>query len=95
MLAKYSDPCLGGRDLDWKLVQYFAEEFKKKYKKMDVFGYPKRQLRLMSEAEKVKKMMSTVSTQVPLNIECFADDKDVSSSVKRYNVLLPVIGNLL
>lgn len=77
--------------MDWKLVQFFAEEFKKKYKNMEVFGYPKRQLRLMNEAEKVKKMMSTVSTQVPLNIECYADDKDVSSAVKRYEILLPVL----
>ena len=68
--------------MDLHLVKYFAEDFKKRYK-LDVFGYPKRQLRLMNDVEKVKKMMSTVTTRVPLNIECFAEDKDVNSGIKR------------
>ncbi len=87
MLAKYSDPALGGRDMDLLLVKYFVEDFQKKYK-LDVFGYPKRLLRLMSEVEKVKKMMGTVTTQIPLNIECYAEDKDVTSAVKRYSLVI-------
>lgn len=83
MLSKASNPGVGGRDLDFKLVLHFAEEFKKKYK-IDVLGNPKRLLRLMGEVEKVKKMMSTVTNMIPLNIECFADDRDVSSKTKRY-----------
>lgn len=73
--------------MDLQLVKYFAEDFSKKYK-IDVFGNPKRLLRLMGEVEKVKKMMSTVTNNIPLNIECFADDRDVSSSVKRWVVIL-------
>ena len=68
--------------MDFQLVKYFAEDFGKKYK-IDVFGKPKRLLRLMSEVEKVKKMMSTVTNSIPLNIECYADDRDVTSAVKR------------
>lgn len=81
MLSKaFSD--VGGRNFDLKLVEYFSAEFMKKYK-IKVQGYPKRFLRLMGEVEKLKKMMSTVTTPVPLNLECFADDKDVSCSIKR------------
>ena len=81
MLTKaFSD--IGGRNFDFKLVEYFSAEFMKKYK-IKVQGYPKRCLRLMGEVEKLKKMMSTVTTPVPLNLECFADDKDVSCSIKR------------
>lgn len=69
--------------MDFKLVQHFVAEFKKKYK-IDALGNPKRLLRLMGEVEKVKKMMSTVTNSIPLNIECFADDRDVSSHTKRY-----------
>lgn len=67
-------------------MDYFAQEFQKKYK-IAVVGYPKRFLRLLGEVEKLKKMMSTVTTPVPLNLECFADDKDVSSSIKRLVLL--------
>lgn len=64
------------------LLEHFAEELKKKYK-IDLKGKPKQIMRLLSEVEKVKKMMSTVTTPIPMNIECFYDDRDVSSSIKR------------
>lgn len=37
----------------------------------------------MAEAEKLKKQMSANSTTLPLNIECFMNDKDVSGEMKR------------
>lgn len=83
VLSKAFDPDLGGRNFDFKLVEYFAAEFKKKYR-ITVQGHPKRFLRLLGEVEKLKKTMSTVTTPVPLNLECFADDKDVSGSIKRW-----------
>ena len=64
-------------------MQYFAEEFKTKYK-ISVNGHPKRFLRLQAEVEKLKKMMSTVTTSVPLNLECYTEDKDVRGSIKRF-----------
>lgn len=82
VLSKAFNPNLGGRNFDFKLVDYFAQEFKKKYK-IAVKDHPKRLLRLLGEVEKLKKMMSTVMTPVPLNLECFADDRDVSSAIKR------------
>lgn len=82
VLAKTFDNTIGGRNFDFQLVEYFVDEFKKKYK-MNLRGKPKQLLRLMGEVEKVKKMMSTVATPIPLNIECFYEDRDVSSSIKR------------
>lgn len=40
-------------------------------------------MRLLAEAEKLKKQMSANSTTLPLNIECFMNDKDVSGEMKR------------
>lgn len=94
MLSKASDPGLGGRNFDFKLVEYFAAEFKKKYK-IAVRNHPKRLLRLLGEVEKLKKTMSTVTPPVPLNLECFADDKDVRSSIKRLGVLSISSGGVL
>lgn len=40
-------------------------------------------VRLLAEVEKLKKQMSANSTTLPLNIECFMNDKDVSGELKR------------
>lgn len=40
-------------------------------------------VRLCSEVEKLKKQMSANSTDLPINIECFMDDKDVSAKCNR------------
>lgn len=43
-------------------------------------------LRLLTEVEKLKKQMSANSTTLPLNIECFMNDKDVSGEMKRVDM---------
>lgn len=40
-------------------------------------------LRLMQEVEKLKKQMSANSTKLPINIECFMEERDVSSEMQR------------
>ena len=82
MLACGADPNLGGFDFDNILVKYFTEEFKKKYK-VDAGTSVKARLRLLNECEKLKKLMSANSTELPLNLECFMDDKDVSGRLNR------------
>lgn len=83
VLSKSFDPMLGGRDFDSHLVQHFAEEFKQKYK-VDAFTKSKALLRLYTDCEKLKKLMSANSTPIPINIECFMEDKDVSGKFTRY-----------
>lgn len=86
VLATAFDPYLGGRNFDEALVDYFCEEFKGKYK-LNVRDNPRALLRLYQECEKLKKLMSANSSDLPLNIECFMNDIDVSSRMNRYKCL--------
>ncbi|XP_011685266.1 PREDICTED: heat shock 70 kDa protein 4L isoform X2 [Wasmannia auropunctata] len=82
MLASTADSQLGGRDIDVILTEHFCNEFKTRYN-IDVHTNPRAYLRLLAEAEKLKKQMSANSTSLPLNIECFMDEKDVHADMKR------------
>ncbi|TKS65693.1 Heat shock 70 kDa protein 4L Heat shock 70-related protein APG-1 [Collichthys lucidus] len=82
VLATAFDPYLGGRNFDEVLVDYFCEEFKGKYK-LNVRDNPRALLRLHQECEKLKKLMSANSSDLPLNIECFMNDIDVTSRMNR------------
>lgn len=82
ILSTASDQNLGGRDFDEKLKHYFADAFLQKYK-VDAKSNPKAWMRLGADVEKIKKQMSSNATNLPLNIECFMDDKDVSYKINR------------
>ncbi|XP_030634020.1 heat shock protein 105 kDa [Chanos chanos] len=82
VLSTAFDPFLGGRDFDQRLVEYFCAEFKAKYK-LEVKSKTRALLRLQQECEKLKKLMSGNSTDIPFSIECFMDDKDVSGKINR------------
>lgn len=59
------------------------EELKRFEELTEFFFYSRAYLRLTTEAEKLKKQMSANSTKLPLNIECFMEDKDVHSDLQR------------
>lgn len=82
ILSTACDPELGGKDFDEVLVKHFCEEFSKKYK-LDVKSKPRALVRLYQECEKLKKLMSANSSDLPLNIECFMNDIDVSGKLNR------------
>ncbi|OWK13879.1 hypothetical protein Celaphus_00000493, partial [Cervus elaphus hippelaphus] len=82
VLSTTFDPYLGGRNFDEVLVDYFCEEFKTKYK-INVKENSRALLRLYQECEKLKKLMSANASDLPLNIECFMNDLDVSSKMNR------------
>lgn len=82
VLATACDQLLGGKDFDEVLVKHFCEEFGKKYK-LDVKSKPRALVRLYQECEKLKKLMSANSSDLPLNIECFMNDIDVSAHMNR------------
>lgn len=75
------DHHFGGRDVDYALVQYFAEEFKTKYK-IDVLGNKKAIFRLSVAVERLKKVLSA-NAQAPLSVESIMNDIDASSSMTR------------
>ncbi|XP_075164308.1 heat shock protein 70Cb isoform X2 [Haematobia irritans] len=81
MLASAWDQ-IGGRDVDNALAEHFAKEFMDRYK-INAKTNARSWLRLVTEIEKLKKQMSANSTKLPLGIECFMDDIDVSSSMQR------------
>ena len=82
MIASAADSHLGGRDIDTILAEHFCKEFQSRYK-IDAHNNPRAYLRLLGEVEKLKKQMSANSTNLPLNIECFMEEKDVHGEMKR------------
>ncbi|XP_025830868.1 heat shock 70 kDa protein 4 isoform X2 [Agrilus planipennis] len=82
MLATAFDPYLGGRDIDLILADHFCKEFYQKYR-VDATLNKRAFIRLLAEVEKLKKQMSANSTTLPLAIECFMEEKDVRSEMKR------------
>uniref|UniRef100_A0A803TFQ1 Heat shock protein 105 kDa n=1 Tax=Anolis carolinensis TaxID=28377 RepID=A0A803TFQ1_ANOCA len=82
VLGTAFDPLLGGKNFDAKLVDHFCVEIKAKYK-LDPKSKIRALLRLHQECEKLKKLMSSNSTDIPLNIECFMNDTDVSGKMNR------------
>lgn len=75
------EPSLGGRDFDAAVANVFNDQFKEKYG-IDAMSKPRPKLRLLKEAEKVKRVLSA-NAQATLNIECLMDDKDVQSKMNR------------
>uniref|UniRef100_A0A4W3I879 Heat shock protein 4a n=1 Tax=Callorhinchus milii TaxID=7868 RepID=A0A4W3I879_CALMI len=82
VLATAFDPYLGGRNFDEVIVNHFCEEFSKKYK-LDVKSKMRALVRLFQECEKLKKLMSANASDLPINIECFMNDIDVSGKMNR------------
>lgn len=82
MLNVSWDLNLGGREFDAVLREHFADEFKQKFK-VDARANARAWIRLLDECEKMKKQMSANSNPIPISIECFLDDKDVSGKMKR------------
>jgi molecular chaperone DnaK (HSP70) len=72
----------GGRGFDETICKYFFKDFEERYK-LNVPGNKKAVLKLMTEAEKLKKLMASNQNKIPLNIECFMDDKDVKGGMER------------
>ncbi|CCD66159.1 Heat shock protein 110 [Caenorhabditis elegans] len=72
----------GGIWFDALIREHFRKEFKTKYG-IDAATSPRPWLRLLDECERVKKQMSANQTPIPLNIECFMEDKDVTGKMQR------------
>lgn len=81
VLGTSYDRNFGGRDVDYHIANHFAEQFIKKYK-IDVRTNPKAFSRVLTQAEKLKKILSANSS-APFNIESVMNDIDVSGSMTR------------
>ncbi|THH26841.1 hypothetical protein EUX98_g7348 [Antrodiella citrinella] len=89
------DRHIGGRDIDYALVQYFSKEFKTKYG-IDVMTNPKAMFRLTAGCDRVKKVLSA-NAESPLNVESIVTDVDATSKLTReeYEELIaPVLARI-
>lgn len=75
------DTHLGGEDFDNRLVNHFADEFKRKYKK-DLTKNPRALRRLRTAAERAKRTLSS-STEASLEIDALFDGIDFYTKISR------------
>jgi len=85
VLSTASDRHLGGRDFDTIIADHFAAEWKEKHK-IDAKTNKKAMFRLMTAAEKTKKVLSA-NPKAPIAIECFMEDIDVKGMLERADFL--------
>ena len=81
VLGTAYDKHFGGRDFDRAITEHFADEFKTKYK-IDIRENPKAYNRVLTAAEKLKKVLSA-NTAAPFSVESVMNDVDVSSQLSR------------
>ena len=79
--ATAGDTHLGGEDFDNLLVDWAADEFKKKYK-IDIKGNPRALRRLRTACERAKRTLSS-STQSTLEVDSLVDGNDFSAIITR------------
>ena len=77
------DANLGGRDLDRTLFEHFVADIATRFK-LDVRSHPKAAVRLLVEAEKLKKLTSADTVDHATLLECFINDRDVPIKINRY-----------
>ncbi|KAL6927724.1 hypothetical protein ACO0SA_004347 [Hanseniaspora valbyensis] len=75
------DKHFGGRDFDKAVTDHFINEFNAKYK-VDCRENPKAVYRLLTAAQKLKKVLSA-NQAAPFNVESVMDDIDFSSQLTR------------
>lgn len=81
VLATGGDAHLGGEDIDNRLVEHFAAEFKRKYKK-DIMSSARAIKRLKTACERLKRNLSS-STQASVELDSLLDGVDFMSTLTR------------
>ena len=79
--ATAGDTHLGGEDFDTRLMNHFAEEFKRKYKK-DIMESKRAVRRLRTACEQAKRTLSS-ATVATIEIDSLHDGQDYSTTITR------------
>jgi heat shock 70kDa protein 1/2/6/8 len=79
--ATSGDTHLGGEDFDTRLVNHFADEFKRKHKQ-DMTGNAKAMRKLRTACEKAKKTLSSAAS-AQIEIDSIHDGIDFTASITR------------
>ena len=77
---------LGGREFDRLLTEHMCDEVRRNYG-IDVRSSRRHYFRLADACEKLRKQMSADTSRLPLNIESFMNDTDISVSSLSTNYL--------
>ena len=86
VLSKDFDSSIGGRLFDERLMRHFSAEFKKRYH-IDSLTLPRQTMRLTTECERLKKSMGTITQPVSISLDCFAEDRDLTGKIQRYECM--------
>ncbi|XP_061965182.1 heat shock 70 kDa protein 17-like [Populus nigra] len=74
---------LGGRSMESRLVEFFADEFNKQVGSgIDVRKSPKAMAKLKKQVKRTKEILSA-NTMAPISVESLYDDRDFRSSITR------------
>ncbi|KAI0985580.1 hypothetical protein GJ496_008157 [Pomphorhynchus laevis] len=76
------DSCLGSRNFDYVIAEYCIKDIKKRFS-IDIQRKCRAGIRLLNQCEKAKKMMSTIATPVPIDVECLIDGEDYHYTIGR------------
>ena len=79
--ATAGDTHLGGEDFDNRLVEYFCQEFKRKFRK-DLTTSQRALRRLRTACERAKRTLSS-ATQAPIEIDSLFEGIDFNSQITR------------
>jgi len=79
--ATAGDTHLGGEDFDNRMVDYFLQDFKRRFKK-DMTGNQRALRRLRTACERAKRTLSS-STQAHIEIDALFDGIDFNSTITR------------
>ena len=79
--ATAGDTHLGGEDFDNRLVEHFAQEFKRKHKK-DLMGSSRAVKRLKVQAERAKRTLSTATT-ASVELDSLYEGIDFTTTITR------------
>ena len=79
--ATAGDTHLGGEDFDNRMVDYFLQEFKRKFKK-DIRENQRALRRLRTACERAKRTLSS-STQAHIEIDSLCEGIDINSTITR------------
>ena len=83
VLSTVCDHVVSGRAFDDIIVEYLAEQFQSKTG-LDVRSNPKAMLKMQAAGEKAKKTLSPAGVkEVNINVECLAEDRDLSCTLTR------------
>ena len=88
--ATAGDSHLGGEDFDSRMVEHFAQEFKKK-SKIDISGNKKALRRLRTACERAKRTLSTSTSAVNCSILAFASS---TASLSTAEILIKPVSSM-